>query len=82
LTGNTTKIGPFLIPVTILILLWCRDFRLKSSMRIYALMNLDDSGGVDLDEFQPFAERNDGALGMAHCFLERMRSVVFGRDFW
>lgn len=51
-------------------------------MRIYGLMNVDDSGGVDLDEFARFAWKNQGCLLLAHLYQERMRQVVFGKEFW
>jgi hypothetical protein len=51
-------------------------------MRMYSLLDLDDSSGVDLGEFAPFASRNDGVLVLAHMYQEQLRKVTFGRAFW
>ena len=56
--------------------------RVKSVVRMLSLMDLDDSSGVDLSEFQPFAQRNDGCLILSHMYCEQLRKVTFGRTFW
>ena len=53
------------------------------SSGIFALINLDDSSGIDLEEYIPFVRENRGMLLMGHAFLTHLREITLGgKTFW
>ena len=54
----------------------------KKAFQVFAHIDSDGSGGIDLEEFRAFSQTNPVFLALGHWHQTRLREKLFGYDYW